>query len=326
MSWQNRILTWALRRWVKPNSRRNQDVATSRALTAQVPFRAKLAPGWRIRSENGVALEGEWIEPIAPDATARTRFILYFHGGAYVAMSARTHRAITSRLAVWSDAALFAVDYRLAPEHPFPAALEDALAAYHALIATGTPASCIVVAGDSAGGGLALALLLALRDANEPTPAASVLFSPWTDLAATGNSVIDNSAADALFFGSWLAAEARHYLAGTPATNPLASPVYADLTGLPPLLIQVSDSEVLLDDSRRVYENARRSGVAATIQVWPGLPHDWQIFAPILPEARAALRDASAFVQARLALTARCGAMEAGSALDVRPCSPGPAA
>ncbi len=157
-----------------------------------------------------------------------------------------------------------------------------------------------MVAGDSAGGGLALALLLALRDAGEPPPAAAVLFSPWTDLAATGASIIDNDAADALFFGSWVGPEARHYLGDTPATNPLASPVYADLTGLPPLLIQVGDGEVLLDDSRRVYGNARQSGVEATLETWRGVPHGWQIFAPILPEARAALRSASAFIRARV--------------------------
>lgn len=300
MSWQNRILTQALRHWVKPNSLRSQDVAASRALTARVPFGAKLAPGWRIRPENGVALKGEWIEPIAPDHSARTRCILYFHGGAYIAMSARTHRAITSRLAAWSDAALFALDYRLAPEHPFPAALDDALAAYRALIAAGTAASRIVIAGDSAGGGLALALLLVLRDANESQPAAAVLFSPCTDLAATGNSITDNSAADPMFFGPWVAAVMQHYLADTPATCPLVSPVYADLTGLPPLLIQVGDSEVPLDDSRRVHDNAIRAGVAATLQVWNGVPHGWQVFAPILPEARAALRAAAAFISVRL--------------------------
>jgi acetyl esterase/lipase len=301
MSWQNAALTWAMRRWIKPNSLRTLDVATSRAVTGRVPFRAKLAPGWRIRTEQGAALNGEWIEPTAADHPARQRCILYFHGGAYIAMSARTHRAVTSRLAAWSDARLFALNYRLAPEHPFPAALDDALAAYRALIVAGLSPSRIVVAGDSAGGGLALALLLALRDAAETLPAAAVLFSPWTDLAVTGNSIVSNNAADALFFGSWVGAAARHYLADTPATHPLVSPVYADLAGLPPLLIQVSDSEVLLDDSRRVIENATRAGVAATLQIWPGLPHGWQIFAPILPEARAALRDAGAFIRARLA-------------------------
>jgi acetyl esterase/lipase len=300
MSWQNVALTWALRRWVKPSSLREQNIATSRAVTGRVPFRAKLAPGWRIRPVQDIALTGEWIEPTAPDHAAHRRCILYFHGGAYIAMSARTHRSITSRLAAWSDARLFALNYRLAPEHPFPAALDDALAAYRALIATGLPPSRIVVAGDSAGGGLALALLLAARDASIPLPAAAVLFSPWTDLAVTGDSIVTNDAADTLFVGAWVTAIAQHYRAGTQATHPLLSPVYANLTGLPPMLIQVSSSEVLLDDSRRVAAHAARDGVNATLQIWPGLPHGWQIFAPILPEARAALRDTADFVRTRV--------------------------
>jgi len=301
MSLRNRILSWALRRWIKPRSLRDPDVIESRALTGRVPFGAKLPPGWRVRADHAATPPGEWIEPLATDHAARKRVILYFHGGAYVAMSARTHRAITSRLASWSDASLFAVDYRLAPEHPFPAALDDAVAAYRALIAAGTPASNIAAAGDSAGGGLALALLLALRDAGELPPAAGVLFSPWTDLACTGESIVANDAADALSFGAWVGAQAQYYLGDTPATHPLASPLYADLTGLPPLLIQVSDSEVLLDDSRRLAEKATQAGVATTLQIWPGVPHGWQMFAPFLPEGRAALRDASAFMRARLA-------------------------
>jgi len=301
MSVENRALTWALRRWIKPRSERNRDIEKARALTARVPFRAKLARGWRIRAEHDAPLDGEWIEPAAPDHTAWRRCILYFHGGAYVAMSAQTHRSVTSRLAGWSNTRLFALNYRLAPEHPFPAALDDALAAYHALIAAGIEPNRVVLAGDSAGGGLALALLVALRDAHEKLPAAGVLFSPWTDLAATGGSIAANDKSDALFFGSWIAPEARHYLGETPATDPLASPVYADLTGLPPLFIQVGDSEVLLDDSRRVFENARKAGVEATLQIWHGVPHGWQIFAPILPEGRAALQQASEFIAARLA-------------------------
>ena len=300
MSLRNRALTWALRRWIKPTSLRDQDIAEVRALSRRVPFGARLKPGWRIRTEHGTALNGEWIEPSASDHTARKRCILYFHGGGYVAMSPRTHRSVTSRLATWSNASLFALDYRLAPEYPFPAALEDALSAHRALIAMGASPSRMIVAGDSAGGGLALALLLALRDAHDPLPAAAILFSPWTDLAATGESILTNNTADALFFGSWVASAARPYLADTPPTNPLASPVYADLARLPPLFIQVSDSEVLLDDSRRVAENARKAGSEVTLQIWRGVPHCWQIFAPALPEGRDALREASAFIASRL--------------------------
>jgi monoterpene epsilon-lactone hydrolase len=297
VTWHNSLLTWALRRWVKPDSLREPDVAVSRARMEKMPFGAKLAPGWRIRAETN----GEWIEPAAADHPSRARCILYLHGGGYTAMSARTHRALTSRLAAWSDARLFALDYRLAPEHPFPAALDDALAEWRALIAAGTPPSRIVVAGDSAGGGLALALLIALRDAGEALPAAAVLFSPWTDLAATGESLVANDASDPLFYGSWVARQARFYLADGAATDPLVSPVYADLAGLPPLLIQVSDCEVLLDDSLRVAENAARSGVAVTLRIWHSVPHGWQIFAPILPEGREALREAGEYVRERLA-------------------------
>jgi monoterpene epsilon-lactone hydrolase len=295
-------LTWALRRWIKPDSLHGMDVAASRARTQRVPFGAKLAAGWRLRVEDRFPLRGEWMEPIDPNHAAHGRCILYLHGGGYTVMSARTHRSLTSRLATWSDARLFALDYRLAPEHPFPAAVEDAIAAYHALIAVGIPASRVVVAGDSAGGGLALALLLSLRDAAEPLPAGAVLFSPWTDLAATGKSIVDNDAIDPLFCGAWVARHARYYLGKTSATHPLASPVYADLAGLPPLLIQVSDCEVLLDDSTRVAEKATRSGVDVTLRIWHGVPHGWQIFAPILPEGRDALREAGAFISVLVAV------------------------
>jgi acetyl esterase/lipase len=305
MSWQNLFITWALRRWVKPGSLLTQSVAASRARTERVPFGAKLESGWRIRVVRDGPFGGEWIEPVAADHPAHAKCVLYLHGGAYIAMSARTHRSMTSRLACGGEARLFALDYRLAPEHPFPAAVDDALTAWRQLVASGTPPSRIVVAGDSAGGGLALALLIALRDAGDEMPAGAVLFSPWTDLAATGDSIVANDAADPLFFGRWVAPVARHYLGDTPATHPLASPVYADLTGLPPLLIQVGDTEVLLDDSRRVAEHATRDGVPVTLRVWPGVPHGWHIFAPILPEARDALREASVFIRERLNLRTR---------------------
>lgn len=300
MSWQNVLLIWALRRWIKPSSQRGPDVAAMRARSARVPFGAKIPPGWQVCADRMPHLDGEWIRPVAPNHPARSRCILYLHGGGYVAMSPRTHRSLTSRLAIWSDTSLFALDYRLAPEYPFPAALEDALAAFRTLVARGNSPSKIMVAGDSAGGGLALALLIALRDLGEALPAGAVLFSPWTDLAATGQSVVDNNERDALFYGSWMAGLASHYLGPTPATHPLASPLYANLRGLPPLVLQASATEILLDDSRRVIAHAVQAGVSARLQLWPNTPHGWQVFAPILPEGRSALRDAAAFIRAGL--------------------------
>jgi epsilon-lactone hydrolase len=300
MSWQNAFLIWALRRWIKPSSQRDPDVAAMRTRSARVPFGAKVLPGWQICADCMPSLDGEWTRPVAPNHPARSRCILYLHGGGYVAMSPRTHRSLTSRLAAWSDTSLFALDYRLAPEYPFPAALEDAMAAFEELVSRLKSPSQIMVAGDSAGGGLALALLVALRDLGVPLPAGAVLFSPWTDLAATGRSVIDNNDQDALLFGSWIPGLASHYLGTTPATHPLASPLYADLTGLPPLLLQASATEILLDDSRRVIARAVQAGVPARLQLWPNTPHGWQVFAPILPEGRCALRDAAAFVRTRL--------------------------
>lgn len=300
MSWQNVLLCWALRRWVRPGTLRRPDLATMRARSARVPFGAKLPPGWRIRRETAGPLRGEWIEPAAPSHAAHRRRILYLHGGGYFSMSARTHRAITSRLAAWSDASLFALDYRLAPEHRFPAALEDAVAAFRWLVAAGTPPARIVVAGDSAGGGLALATLAALRDAQQPRAGGAVLFSPWTDLAGSGPSITGNEGRDPMFSATWVATIAGYYLGSTPASHPLASPLYADLAGLPPMLVQASESEILLDDSRRLVERARQAGVAATLQLWPDPPHGWQMYASFLPEARSALRDAARFIRERL--------------------------
>jgi acetyl esterase/lipase len=301
MSLQKVALTFALRRWLKPRLAGTTDIALARQRSARARLPVKPEAGWRIRTQTGSAVNGEWIEPIAADHKAWQRCILYLHGGGYILLSPMTHRPITTRLAAWSEARLFALDYRLAPEHPFPAAVDDALAAYHALLGQGIKPDRIVVAGDSAGGGLALALLLALRDAGEPLPAGAVLFSPWTDLAATGRSIVENAQSDAFLTGTLIAPVARYYLGDAPATNPLASPFYGDLTGLPPLLFQVSDSEVLLDDSRRVVDNAKRAGVDVTLRIWHGLPHVWQYFARILPEGKRALDEAAMFIRARLA-------------------------
>ncbi len=296
MSWQNLVLKPVLRWRVKRRAGGPPDVAEARRLAARMTAEPRRPPGWRIR-ETGLPIAGEWIEREAEATLQPSRTLLYLHGGGYYFCSPATHRVVTLALGVGADARVFVPDYRLAPEHRFPAAVEDALMAYRGLLAAGIPATRIVVAGDSAGGGLALALLLSLRQAGDPRPAAAVLFSPWTDLAATGDSLIRNNRSDPLFDGRTVGKAARIYLGATPPTEPLASPLYADLAGLPPLFIQASDSEVLLDDSTRLAEKARRAGVEVEYRAWHGLPHVWQIFANFLPEGRAALDEAARFIR-----------------------------
>jgi acetyl esterase/lipase len=164
------------------------------------------------------------------------------------------------------------------------------------LLEDGTKPDSIVIAGDSAGGGLALATLVALRDAGEPLPAGAILFSPWTDLATTGASLQTNDGIDPMFHGPSIALAARLYLGDTPPTHPYASPLYADLKGLPPLFMQVSSTEVLLDDSRRVADKARAAGIDIDFEIWRKMPHVWQLWAPFIPEARRALDLAARFV------------------------------
>jgi acetyl esterase/lipase len=239
----------------------------------------------RIRPERIAGVAGEWVEAGKSGVT-----LLYLHGGGYVACSAEMHRPITVRFAQ-HGLRVFAPDYRMAPEHLFPGAVEDAVAVYRDL--TGK----IVVAGDSAGGGLALALLISLRDAGLPLPSAVALFSPWTDLAATGESLVSNDRRCALFHGANIGTGARFYLGDADPRNPLASPLYADLSQLPPMLIHVGENEVLLDDSKRLAEKARAAGVKVELKIWPVVPHDWQLV-PSMPEARQSLREAARFLLA----------------------------
>ncbi|TCF97248.1 alpha/beta hydrolase [Paraburkholderia strydomiana] len=300
MSWQSVVACWFLRRQFRPQTLKPHiDVEKARALTAKRAWSPDVPRGWRLRELDGAdgkPLRGEWIERSGEPAIGARPTVLYLHGGGYYFCSPRTHRSIVFGLATRANAPVFSLDYRLAPEHRFPAALDDATAAYRHLIAEGTAPESIVIAGDSAGGGLALATLVALRDAGDPLPAGAVLFSPWTDLAATGASIVDNDGADPMFSGPAIAKAAKVYLGDMPATHPYASPVYADLRGLPPLFIMAGSTEVLLDDSRRVAANARAAGVDCELEVWKKMPHVWPIFAPFIPEANWALDRAAAFI------------------------------
>jgi acetyl esterase/lipase len=204
---------------------------------------------------------------------------LYLHGGWYVFGSAATYRELIGRLSLATGMWVLAPDYRLAPEHPFPAAVDDAVAAYRWLLGIGIEPGRIVIAGDSAGGGLAMATLVALSDAGDQLPAAAVLLSPAIDLTCSGDSYTSRATSDPLFTREQVVTLVAHYLAGADPTSPLASPIYADLAGLPPLLVHVGSDEVLLDDSTRLAERARAAGVEVDLKVWDGMWHGFQRFA-----------------------------------------------
>ncbi|OQS37399.1 alpha/beta hydrolase [Chromobacterium haemolyticum] len=300
MSWQNLCFSWLLRRTAKSLTRKPGLTAQEMRERSAKWARGEAKPprGWRVRKLDAQALRGEWIEPEAAERREATgRVILYLHGGGYCFCSPVTHRGVAAALAREADARAFSLDYRLAPEHPFPAAVDDALAAYQALLDEGVAADRIVIAGDSSGGGLALALLLSLRDAGAPLPAGAVLFSPWTDLAATGASLAANDASDVMLSAVAVRNFSRYYLGDAAADHPIASPLYGEYAGLPDLFIQASDTEVLLDDAARVARKASAAGVAVDFKVWRRLPHAWATLAPMLPEARAAIKEAGGFIR-----------------------------
>jgi monoterpene epsilon-lactone hydrolase len=241
---------------------------------------------------NGV--KSEWVS--APGADAG-RAILYLHGGGYVIGSINTHRSLAGRLSRAAKARILVIDYRLAPEHPFPAAVDDSVAAYRWMLAQGLKPSRIAVAGDSAGGGLTAATLVAIRDAKLPVPAAGALLSPWVDMEGIGESMTTKDAADPMVHKEGLLGMAKAYLGGQNPRTPLAAPLYADLAGLPPLLIQVGTSETLLDDASRFAERAKKAGVNVTYEPWQNMIHVWQIFAPMLDEGQQAIEKIGAFVR-----------------------------
>ncbi|MET0537550.1 MAG: alpha/beta hydrolase [Xanthobacteraceae bacterium] len=226
------------------------------------------------------------------------RDILYLHGGGYVLGSPLLFRDLTWRLAKSARARVLCIDYRLAPEHPYPAALEDSIAAYRWLLGAAGSPNRIVVMGDSAGGGLALAMLLKLRDEGTPLPGAVVALSPWTDLTLTGASLRTNTeggptckSEDFSIFAAW-------YLAGVDPSTPYASPLFGNLAGLPPVLIQVGSDEMLLDDSVRIAEKLRCAGGQVELEIWPRMPHGWHLYARIVPEGQRAITQIGEFVQA----------------------------
>lgn len=238
-------------------------------------------------------IPAEWI--VAPGGEDN-RVILYLHGGGYVMGSINTHREMVSHISRAAKARVLVIDYRLAPEHPFPAAVEDSTAAFRWLVKEGINPGRIVVAGDSAGGGLTVATLVALRDEGDPLPAAAVCLSPWVDMEAIGNSMTTKAEEDPMVQREAIIRLGEAYLGGADARTPLAAPLYADLTGLPPMLIQVGTSEILLDDATRLAERAKEAGVDVTLEPWEEMIHVWQLFASMVPEAKKAVKNIGSFI------------------------------
>ena len=224
------------------------------------------------------------------------RVLYYLHGGGYVGGSISTHREMASRLARAAKARVLLIDYRLAPENPFPAAVEDAVTGYRWLLSSGVKPGRVVIAGESAGGGLTAATLVALRDKGEPLPAAAVCVSPWADMECSGESMVTRADADPLIQRDVILEMAKAYLGDKDPRTPLASPIYANLTGLPPLLIQVGTAEVLYDDATRLAEKAEAAGVEAGFEPWEDMIHMWHSFAAMLPEGQQAINRIGEFV------------------------------
>lgn len=295
LSWQVRLLElyFRIQHAFAPKAGK-VDVRRERVELDGLGAMFKLPAG--IKADRAVAggVPAEWLVP--PDLS-HGRVVLYLHGGSYICGSPDSHRSLAGNIAIASRARALVIDYRLAPEHPHPAALEDAIAAYRWLIGNQVDPRNMAVAGDSAGGGLALALLVSLRDQNIPLPAAGICLSPWTDLAFTGESWESKAAVDLVIYRYKELEFARMYLGGLNPKTPLASPLYADLKGLPPLLVQVGTDEVLLSDAVRFVGRARQAGVDAVIEEWDRMQHVWQFAASFIPEGRRAIARIGEFIE-----------------------------
>ena len=281
-------------RWLVHAALHASPVTVKRSKVAALSFTTFKQGGCRISAGQLGGVPTEWVEAKAKPGEG---VLHYLHGGGYAVGSPQTHQPITTRLALGAGVKVAALDYRLAPEHPFPAALDDAVSAYQALLAMGTKPSQIVVGGDSAGGNLAIVLALKLRDLGLPQPAALLLFSPWTDMTASGESMQSRAKAELMLSAEFAAEMRGFYAPGRELAEPLLSPLFADLKGLPPQFIQVGGREILLSDALRYHDAARAAGVNSQLQEWRACWHVWQLHGGAMPEADAALAHAAAFVR-----------------------------
>lgn len=257
-------------------------------------FRWLKSVGLQIIKVEEKSINGEWV---SMRKISSEIVILYIHGGGFVCCSAATHRPITTTLARILGGRVFSTNYRRAPESRFPAAIDDVTRSYKWLLSQGISPEKICIAGDSAGGGLTLSLLLRIRDEGMPPPACAVCFSPWADLSGSGDTVVSNAGKCAMFLPVNIAEFGSVYLGNSPSDNAYASPVFADYIGIPPVLFHVGSTELLLDDSRRIYEKINAAGGNSRLKVFDDVPHCWQMLSGIMPEANRSLRAAVGFMK-----------------------------
>ncbi|MBL0089946.1 MAG: alpha/beta hydrolase [Ideonella sp.] len=304
VSWQtkalNRVLHWTIKRVMSGTGTVQQ---TRRFI--EVKGKPRLPPGVEMQPVLANAFRGEWVR--TPESTDE-RTLLYLPGGGFMLPASSQVPLMVARINREARTRALLVHYRLAPEHPFPAGLEDCLAAYRHLLALGTDPRSIVIAGDSAGGGLTLSTLLALRDDGDPLPGGAVVISPFTDFSFGGESRFSNARHDPLLAPDGIARMNALYLDDTLHDNPLVSPVYGDFRGLPPILAQVGSTEILLDDTRRVAERAASQGVDFEVEVWDEVPHVWHVWG-FLPETKAAITRIAAFIQENMPAAAPADAV-----------------
>lgn len=290
---QSHVTRWMVKNLIAPILNAETPIVTQRQRLDKLAGLVPLPRGVKTRPLMIRDIPALWIDVNAKNH----RVILFLHGGAFNIGSIESHKEYAARLGQAADANVLLIEYRLAPEHPFPAGLDDAVAAYHWLLVQGYSCKNIAIAGDSAGGGLALSTSMRLRDEGSPLPACLCLMSPWTDLTMSGDSVKDNATTDIMLNPLWTRQLAHNYAGPDGLANPLASPHFGDYKGLPPMITHAADDEILLSDARRMTQKAVQAGVDATLEEYRGVWHIWHTHAGFMPESKKALNKMGEFIQ-----------------------------
>jgi monoterpene epsilon-lactone hydrolase len=296
-SLQNLLLRQFFKITGKNKSAETHSLAEVRRNIDRLSTVSKLPSGVNYKTEYCSEIYCEWA---IPKNISNQGVVLYFHGGAFVSGSIKTHRALVGRIARASKTKCLSVEYRLAPENPYPSGLNDAIAVYKWLLKNNYNHQQIIIAGDSAGGGLAMATLIKIRDEQMPLPGAAVFLSPWLDLRSTGNSRLSLAHKDPMLKPGMSKIYTDYYAPDMDLTNPYISPYYANPVGLPPIYIKVSDSELPLDDSTRFEKNAKTVGVEVELEIWKDMLHVWHIFSPVLPEATRAIKRIGKYIEGKI--------------------------